>query len=379
MSKPDWEKEGLLEGLDDDDAREARVDLLDQLHDADVELDELKTAVEEDRLALLPVERVIGGEPEYTPRAIAEKVGLDVDLLRAQWQALGLPRPGDDERVLGERDLAAARQLKDFIDAGLPEEGILGVARVMGEGMSRTAEAVLDMAGQAFLKPGDSERDLGLRYAEAAKQLIPIMEEQLDYVFNLHMREGIRADVVGATERATGKIPGSREVGVCFADLVDFTKLGENLPPEEIGGVAGELADMAADVAQSPVKLVKTIGDAAMLVAPDAAALLEAALLLVDAANAEGESFPRLRAGLATGLALHRAGDFYGAPVNLASRITDIARPGSVVVDEATRRAIGDDARWRWSTLSPRRLKGVDGSVQLFRARPALETATLRR
>lgn len=367
MSEADWEKEGLLDGIGDGEARQARVDLLEQLQDAGVQMDELRKAVNEDRLALLPVERVIGGECAYTPRDVAEEVGLEVDLLRAQWQALGLPRPDDDDKVLGDRDVEAARQLKAFIDAGLPEDGILGVARVMGEGMARTAAAVLDLAGQAFLEPGDSERDLGLRYADAARQLIPMMEEQLDYVINLHMREGIRSDVIGATERATGKIPGSKEVAVCFADLVDFTKLGENLPPEEIGGVAGELAEMAAEVAQSPVKLVKTIGDAAMLVADDEEALVLAALELVARADEAREGFPQLRAGVASGAALNRGGDWYGRPVNVASRVTSVARPGSVLVTKDVREAAAD--AFEFSFAGRRKLKGVKGELPLYRAR----------
>ncbi len=200
MSDVDWEKEGLLEGVEGDE-RDARVDLLEQLHDDGVELDELKKAVEEERLTLLPVERVIGSEHKYTPQDIADKAGVDLEMTQQQWQALGLPHVEPDDKRLGERDLEAAKQLKAFIDAGLPVKGIMGVARVMGEGMSRTVDAVLHLAAEAFLEQGITERDLGLRYAEAAKQLIPLMEEQLDYVFNLHMREGIRADVVTATER----------------------------------------------------------------------------------------------------------------------------------------------------------------------------------
>ena len=62
--------------------------------------------------------------------------------------------------------------------------------------------------------------------------------------------------------------------------------------------------------------------------------MLDAALALVEAAEREGEDFPLLRAGVAAGGALPRGGDWYGRPVNLASRITAIARPGSVLTDE---------------------------------------------
>ena len=104
-------------------------------------------------------------------------------------------------------------------------------------------------------------------------------------------------------------MPGAQEITVGFADLVGFTKLGESLPAAELGAVAKRLEEMAADVAEPPVRLVKTIGDAAMLVSPDTDALLGAALALVDAAEDEGEGFPLLKAGVARGEAIARAGD----------------------------------------------------------------------
>ena len=368
MSKPDWESEGLLENLEGDE-REARADLLDQLHDAGVEVDEMRKAIEEERLTLLPVERILTGECDLTQQDVADESGLDVEMLQANWQALGLPLNDPDAKVFSERDIEAAKQLKAFLDAGLPADGIMGIARVMGEAMRRTSDAVADMASQAFLQAGDSERDLGLRFAEAARELIPLMEDQLDYVFNLHMRERIRSDVISATERATGKVPGSKEVSVAFADLVDFTKLGESLDPEDIGGLAGELAEMASDVADGSVRLVKTIGDAAMLVASENDALIEASLELVARADERGEGFPQLRAGVACGQAVSRAGDWYGRPVNVASRVTSVARPGSVLTTGEVREGL-DDA-FDWSFAGRRKLKGVKGEVPLFRARRA--------
>ena len=87
------------------------------------------------------------------------------------------------------------------------------------------------------------------------------------------------------------------------------------------------------------MRLVKTIGDAAMLVSPEPPALVEAALSLVDAAEAEGEDFPHLHAGVALGPVVSRGGDWYGHTVNLASRIADIARPSSVVCEDAVHEA----------------------------------------
>ena len=63
-----------------------------------------------------------------------------------------------------------------------------------------------------------------------------------------------------------------------------------------------------------------------MFVSPEPAPLVAVALALVDAVA--GRGLPSLRAGIAVGPALLRAGDFYGHSVNLASRVTGVARPG---------------------------------------------------
>ncbi len=125
----------------------------------------------------------------------------------------------------------------------------------------------------------------------------------------------------------------------CFADLVGFTNLGESVAAEELGAVAERLDALAVEVAEPPVRLIKTIGDAVMLGSRDTDAVVEATLRLVEAADAESEDFPQLRGGVAHGEAVGRAGDWYGRPVNLAARITAIARPGSVLASEEAKEA----------------------------------------
>jgi adenylate cyclase len=176
---------------------------------------------------------------------------------------------------------------------------------------------------------------------------------------------------VNASERAAGApLPGAREIAVAFADLVDFTSLGEAVEPEELERLSHRLAEIARDVAVAPVRFIKTIGDAVMLVCPDPALLLQAMLDLVDATDAD-DAMPRLRVGIAFGEAVSRAGDWFGSPVNLASRVTGSARPGAVLVAESAREAIGDAQVFHWSFAGARKLKGISGEIKLFRARRA--------
>ncbi len=368
-SEIDFAAEGLLGDLEGE-ARQARLELLEGLAADGAPLEELREAVADGRLTLLPVERALAGEgPRYTPREVAEISGVDFDLLQRATAAMGIPYPDSEVRALTEADVETARRVKAFHDAGLPEEGIVQVARTIGIGTSRIAEANRELMIRTLMQPGDTERDLALRFAAAAEHMLPVFEPILLYALRSHLLEQIRRDVIGAADIAAGAPGATSEVAVCFADLVGFTKLGEEVPTEELGLIAGRLDELATAVAEPPVRLVKLIGDAAMLVSTEAGPMVEAALRMVEAADREGEEFPRLRAGIAYGSALVRTGDYYGRPVNLASRLTAIAKPGSVLVDAAAREAAGEG--FEYSYAGERRLKGFDSRVRQYRVRRA--------
>lgn len=365
----DFEAEGLLEGLDPP-AREARLELLEQLAAEGVPIEELRAACEDGRLPLLPVERVLeGGGPRYSPDEVAERAGLPREFLDRLWRALGMALADDDEQAYTDEDLEAAQRVKAFRDAGMSDEQIIEITRVMSRAMASVAASIGAAFTEAYLRAGDNERDLALRYAEASKALMPMLGPTLGHVLNIQQRTLTRQVAVDHSTLESGRLPGAQEIAVCFADLVDFTKLGENLEPAELGAVAERLEEMATELTDPPVRLVKTIGDAVMLASLDADALVDAALALVDAADSEPEGFPQLRAGVAHGEALGRAGDWFGRPVNLASRITGIARPGSVLASEDAKDAL--DGGYRCSFAGRRHIKGIDDEIALFRIRRA--------
>jgi adenylate cyclase len=192
--------------------------------------------------------------------------------------------------------------------------------------------------------------------------------------FRAHVREAVRRGMLRRTEIEAGHVQGEQDLSVCFADLVGFTRLGGQIEVEELGTVAVRLAELAAEVTIQPVRLVKTIGDAAMFVSREGTASVDAALGLVQAAHEA--DLPLLRAGIAFGPALTVAGDWYGQSVNLASRVTGVARPGSVLCTEEVRDATAE--QFSWSPAGRHRLKNV-GTVPLYRPRPLADDATRRR
>jgi adenylate cyclase len=334
-----------------------------------VGLDELHTAVAEDRLALLPLDRLMDAGAKYTPLEVAESVGLDIEALERATRAFGLPVPPRDGRTEHDEDVEAARLLKAVLDAGISEEAVTEFNRVVGRATAQVAAAARTMVLEESLRAGSGdERTFGHYWLQAAEQLTPLVQPVLGYTFREHLREIIRSDAVASADIVAGQTPGARDIVVAFADLVGFTRLGESIPAEELGLVARHLEELAADLVGPPVRLVKTVGDAVMLVSPDAPALVEATLTLVAAAEEDAEEFLQLRAGVAAGPALERSGDWFGAPVNLASRVTSIARPASVLATSPVKEAT--EELFAFSFAGARRIRGLSDEVPLYRVRP---------
>ena len=364
----DWEAEGLLDDCPDDRARQARRELLDELSGEGVGLEDLKEAVKAQRLALLPVERLLGGEAKYTAEEVAERTGFEVETITSTRRALGLAVPEPGQKAFGDEDVDAIGRQRKVYEAGFEREHLLETNRVLGRGLARYVEALRTTIADALMEPEADERELGRRFAAAAAELVPLNTPWMEDVFALHLRQMLRNEAVTLEERAAGRGE-ARDAAVAFADLVGFTELGQTVDVDELSSVAAQLSRMAGDLVEPPVQLVKEIGDAVMFVAPKPRELIEASLALVE--RAEGtDDFPKLRAGVAYGPAANHFGDWYGSTVNLAARLTSRARPGSVLVTDEVHDEVGDDG-YAWSQAGPKRLKGFADAVPTWRVRRA--------
>jgi len=357
----------LLDGLEGD-ARAQRAELVEWLLEQGVGADEIRTASVP---LLLASRHLLGDDGTYvSTREISESHGIDLELLQRIQRATGLVRVDDPDAAVHMRaDGEAAAYTQRFVELGMDPDQLVLVVRVLAEGLSNAAEVMRYTALSAILRPGVTELQIAQASKELVGQIAPLLGPMIRDMLFMQLRHAMETEVINAAERAAGQpLPGAREVSVAFADLVGFTKLGEVVSSEELGQLAGRLADLTRDLTAPPVRFIKTIGDAVMFVCPDPAPLLDTVLKLVEVVDTDND-FPRLRGGAASGMAVSRAGDWFGSPVNVASRVSGVARPGAVLVADSVREVVGDGAGFSWSFVGPRRLKGIKNEVRLYRVR----------
>lgn len=360
----DLDESGLLDGLDGQ-ARQERAELITWLLDRGFSVEQISTAFTP---ILLAANRIIGDDGEVVSlQELSESTGVSVQRLQRLQRAVGLARVDDPTLAVHPRgDAAAVLRAAQLLDLGFDMDQVVLILRLLMDGLTHAAVVMRQTALRSLLHPGTTELQLAEAAEGLARQTDPLIGPLVEDLLRLALRHGFQTEAVNAAERASGSMPGAREVSVAFADLVGFTRLGEALPPEELAQLAGGLGDHARDIAQGPVQFVKTIGDAVMFVSPEPLALLEVVLDLVDAVAAD--ALPRLRVGIAHGMAASYTGDWFGGPVNVASRVTAVAPPWTVYAEESARFAIGDAPGIAWQEIGPRHLKGIRGVVRLFRA-----------
>lgn len=368
--------DGSAGALDDDlvpegvdaAAAEARRGLVQDLLDDGADPDEVRAAARARRLALLPVLRVLRGTPELRTADLVSRTGVDPALLERVLMAAGLAIPEHADPAWEERDAALPALVAALSDLGVQDEAIVELARALGESAARIGAAAIIELGSGLTREGDTERDLARRLAAATRPVNEHLADAVGLLVRAQSVDQLMGVELDEEQISDGRIAGATPQSIGFADVVGFTRMGEQLGAQRLRDVAARLGELGAEVSTGGVRVVKTIGDAVMLAGPRPAPVVAAMLALQE--RIAQEDFPRIRAGVATGDAVPRAGDWFGPPVNRASRVCAAARPDTVLVDDATRSALDDDADLTWTTIGRIRLKGM-GRERLHRVRRA--------
>jgi adenylate cyclase len=319
-------------------------------------------------LELLALEHSVSMEDaQYDLLEVSARSGIDPGQLRALWRALGFPDPRPGERVFTETDVEMLTDVVSFIDAGsLEAELALQMARVIGSSLNRIATALVDAADSQLAKrreEGESPEAAELAAIQAA-DVLPLLPRIMDLVWRRHLGASARRRIVRATADE-GQI-----VCVGFADLVGFTAQTQELPEPQLAEVVGRFETIAFDLASAHGgRVVKMIGDEVMFTCDDVNAGAELALDMAATYRLD-EHLSDVRVGLASGRVLERDGDVFGSVVNLASRVTNVAFPGTVVVSQDVHDALDGDDRFVFRSLRSHYLKDI-GRVQLWALRLA--------
>ena len=294
---------------------------------------------------------LLGAPCELTRDEVADAVGIDEPQARSLWNAMGFPEVSPVERAFTRRDVEALKTVLELREIGIVDDDtLLVVARSMGQGLARMAEAQVDVFRAA--SRGLTTEEALDQAQQLAPTMLPMLEQLVVHVW--------RRQFAAATARAFAAADDEGEplTAVGFVDLVDFTRSTQQWDASTLERTLERFErETALRVAAVGGRVVKTLGDAVLYVTDDPGSAVEVALQTVEA-HGDDDELPDVRAGVALGPVLVRLGDVFGQPVNLASRLTDEARPRAVLVDQHLADALASDGSYELKRLRRRSVRG---------------------
>jgi adenylate cyclase len=318
--------------------------------------------------------RLLGQPRSMGSREVSARASVSILSARKFWHALGFPNVEDEDPVFTEADLFALQSMAALVRDGVFDEPTaLGMTRAFARTTDRLAVWQVQLMAEAIgdLRPKveTDEVDAGLDLTRgmpdpataraAAAKLADIaddLEPLLVYAWRRHLSAAVSRMITDAEpiEDQPGVV---RSVG--FADLVSFTRLVRRLSERELAQMVQRFEALASDVVTAHGgRVIKTVGDEVLFVAIGSAPAAAIALDLVEA-MAEDDVLPDVRVGMAGGRVISRLGDVFGNTVNRASRLTAVARPRTVLVDDSLAASLASTSGFEMSALRRRNLRGI--------------------
>jgi class 3 adenylate cyclase len=356
------------------------VKMASALLEAGVPAGSIERAATEGLLSFRRTDEYLPYEPgPRSGRTFAEfqaSAGPRAELLPAVYEVLGLPTPDPsapihlDEEALFEGFLDAWAMTPD-------EDSLIRAGRLMAQGTRAAMLGWMDLQDEQLAEParerllrGELEEfpdDVRVAFIKATR-LAPEMFTWLSARYLEH--RSVSGIVEGferfLASRGLAPIPEPPSPpAIVFVDLSGFTRLTRERGDESAVAAATSLQRHADTTAsRHGGRLVKLLGDGAMLRLPDASVGLDAALDLVETMSGEGALSSH--AGVHAGPVIERDLDVFGQTVNLASRIADVAGPGEVLASQAVADVAGDGT-FGFERMRDAELKGLPGPIALFR------------
>jgi len=296
---------------------------------------------------------LIGGKRRYTRLEVAEKAGVPLDRATRLWRALGFATVADDEVVFTDADIDAVRTADQLVSSGLLDQGLEApVARTLGLHLSRLAEWQVRMLWTLITENEHIGQD-DAQIVTLVERLLPELQRVQDFVWRRHL-----AAYAGRALASPEEDLETRTEVVGFVDMVGYTRMTRSLDESALSTVLEGFELLATEViADHHGRVVKMIGDEVLFVTDAPADAAEIALTLAERTSAD-DDLPDVRAGLAAGRILSRFGDVYGSVVNVAARLTSVARPGTVLIDRELAGELEDTDGLTVRSLRPVTVRG---------------------
>jgi adenylate cyclase len=314
-------------------------------------------------------ELLLGGELRYTRLDAVRMAGVSTEFGTRLWRAFGYPQPADDALAYSAGDVAALTRLGRLVRDGLfDEDTVIRMVRAVGQTMARLAEWQVDILLAEISETQDPPSPQAVQAVlELVESQIGDLEPLIVHAWRRQLAaSGTRAVAMAATEDEPE--PARMHLVVGFADLVAFTEMSRGLDEGRLARVVEAFEETAADViASAGGRLVKTLGDEVLFSAEGPQTGTEIALGLGEAIAAHPD-VPEIRVGVAYGPVLPLMGDVFGTTVNLAARLTSIARPGTVLIDAGLAAELDGLARFEIQRLVRRPVRGL-GRIQPYALR----------
>ncbi len=289
---------------------------------------------------------------------VAAAAGVPLEVARELWRLLGFAATADDDPAFTAADVEALQLAGDLVGLGiLGEDSQAALVRTWGRSFARLAEWQTTLL--ARVAAADPDADPVERLGVLTGEVLPRVERLQSYVWRRHLAGASGRLMAGTESDETGATAGTTPQAVCFCDIVGFTSRSRSMRDAElVAWIETFEARTTEVVVDHGGRVIKNIGDEVLLVADDPAAAARIALTLVAMGSDEDDPFPQVRAGIAYGDVVTRLGDVLGPTVNIAARLTGIARDGTVLVDDGMREQLGDDPAWSLRRVPRTSVKG---------------------
>jgi adenylate cyclase len=375
-----WIRQGLIPQYDEDWTLAAigQARVVAKMRERGHSLKEIRTATEEGRLAFGFLDELLGTEPpRYSLKEAARQTGLDEGLVRRLIAGLGVNREQAD--AVSEDELQLLRYVAAVLDAGFPLAALLQLVRVYGQAIARIADAEVRLfhlyVHEPLMRSGATGVETAEQMQSMSRQLLPLAGPILDQIHQRYLQFFVEQDVVGHMESdldGTAVDLGRMRVAIAFADLTGYTRMTEEEGELSAVDAVERFVEAVEVTLPDEARIIKTIGDEAMIIGSDAAALTDWAVGF----QAMQTERPLPRIAVHCGVALFRDGDYYGRDINIASRVSARSAGGEVLVT----RPVVEVARVGGGHLEFERvgevtLKGFSESTEVFVARQRQEEA----